>query len=236
MTIDPTDWRNLPLADRPVTDEEIQQELEDLTKGILPPKLNFTRLRKAILDPVLLELGFREHDIGFCRELDAFMVSIEIMRDKSNRSFRIDLGFHPLALWDRATHGDRPATASLFRGGISFPGGMCWWKHGLDEAVTREVLLATASYLRAELMPGLRQVVDFCETATPSRLVDMPAWLFPPMSDAVSFARYRQAAGRKAEAAGFARAALDAMPPPGPLAHLQPPRPIELEMRLLADQ
>lgn len=236
MTIASPDWLDLPLADQPVSDEEIQLELEDLAKGIVPPKVDFARLRKSILDPALLDLGFQRQGKGFCREIDAFMGSLEVMRDKSNRAFRIDLGFHPLAMWDPAVHGEWPATTSLFRGSITFPGGLCWWKHGLDEAETRAVLQTAANYLRVELMAGLQQVVAFCESASPSLLAEMPLWLDPLMSDAVCFARYRQAAGRKAEAAEFARVALAAMPPPGPLAHLQPPRPIELEMRRLAEE
>lgn len=236
MTTASTDWRDLPLADQPFLSDEIQQEIEDLAKGILPPNLNFARLRKSILDPVLTDLGFRRQGTGFCREMDAIMASLEVTRDKSNRSFRIDLGFQPLAMWDPAAHGEWPASASLFLGWIAFPGGLCWWKHGLDEAATRAVLQTAANYLRAELLPGLQQVVAFCETATPSRFVDMPTWLFPPMSGEASFARYRHAAGREDEAAEFARAALAAMPAPGPLAHLQPPRPIELEMRRMAER
>ena len=236
MKIVSPDWLDLPLADEPVSDQEIQLELEDLAKGIVPPKVDFARLRKSILDPALLDLGFQRQSSAFCREIDAIMASLEVMRDKSNRAFRIDLGFHPLAMWDPAVHGESPATTSLFRGSITFPGGMCWWKHGLDEAATREVLQAAAVYLRAELLSGLQQVVAFCDGAGASQLADMPPWLDPLISDAVCFARYRQAAGRQAEAAEFAQVALAAMPPPGPLAHLHPPRPIELEMRRLAEQ
>jgi hypothetical protein len=106
MTTDSKDWRDLPPADQPFLPDEIQQEIEALAKGILPPRLNFARFRKAILDPVLLELGFWRQGIGFCREIDAFMVSLQLMRDKSNRAFRIDLGFQPLAMWDPAANGE----------------------------------------------------------------------------------------------------------------------------------
>lgn len=236
MTMASSDWRDLPLADQPYLPDEIQLELEELAQGILPPKVNFARLRKSILDPALLDLGFRKQGNGFCREIDPFMASLELMRDKSNRSFRIDLGFHPLAMWDPAMHGEWPATTSMFRGDINFPGGLCWWKHGLDEAAARVVLQAAAGYLRAELLPVLQQVVDFCESATPSQLADAPVWLSVMLSDETCFARYRKAAGRKDEAAEFARAALACMPQHGPLAHLQPPEPIELEMRRIAEQ
>ncbi|QIG53385.1 hypothetical protein G6N82_03790 [Altererythrobacter sp. BO-6] len=236
MKTAPTDWRDLLLAGQPLSDEDIQLELEDLAKEIVPPKVDFARLRKSILYPALLDLGFQRQGTGFCREIGAFMASLEVIRDKSNRAFRIDLGFHPLAIWDPAANGEWPATTSLLRGSITFPGGLCWWKHGLDEAATRAVLQAAASYLRTELLLGLEQVVAFCESASPSQLADIPPWLDPLISDAVCFARYRHAAGRKVEAAEFAQAALAAMPPPGPLAHLQPPRPIELEMRRLAGE
>ncbi|MGQ7828616.1 hypothetical protein [Altererythrobacter sp. Z27] len=235
MTAASTDWSDLPLADQPVSENDILQDLEDLGKGIVPPKLNFASLRKSILEPALFELGFHRQGIGYCKEFDAFIASIEIMRSKDNRAFRIDLGLQPAAMWNPAAHGEWPATASMFRGDINFPDGLCWWKHGLDEAVTRTVLHAAAGYLRAELLPGLQQMADFCEAAKPPQLADAPAWLSLAMSDEVSFARYRHAAGRKAEAAEFARAALAQMPQPGPLTPLQSPRPVELEMRDLAE-
>lgn len=228
-------WADLPLAQEPVLPEEIEQELADLAKGVLQPKLNFASLRKKTLDLALAELGFQRLGSGYCRELDGFMVAIDITRHNANRALCFDLGFHPMPMWDAASHSDWPVLTAPFRGTIAGPGGASWWKHGLEEVRACEVLQAAADFLRKALLPELREIVAFCETASPSQLSDAPVWLSGAFSGEATFARYRHVAGRSAEAAEFARAALARLPAPGPLAHLQAPSPIETEMRRLAD-
>lgn len=235
MTSDRSDWSGLPLADRPVTDEEIQRELADLAKGIVPPKSRFADLRKAILDPALFELGFGKQGNGFVRQSGGFTAAMEIARDKGGRAFRIDLGLQPAAMGKSPAFEECPATSAPFRGHVGYPGGLCWWKHGLDEAATRHVLTIAADFLKAELDDRLLQMMEFCETATPANVAHPPVWLDPLMVDEVVFARYRKASGRDAEAQDFARAALAKLPPAGPLAHLDPPRPLEVELRSIAE-
>jgi hypothetical protein len=214
---------------------ESMQELADIAKGIFPPNLKFGPLRKATIDKALLELQFQRLGTSFVRDLNAFNVSIELMRTKDNKGFSIDVGLHPLVMWDEAVHADYPLLRAPFRGRVELPGRRNLWRHALDEANAREVLSAAAGYLRANLISELEKLIDYCDTATPASLSELPPWLGSFFRHEAEFARFRMKAGREAEAKAFAAAFLEANDDPSPLARLREPRPVDLEMRRILE-
>lgn len=225
---------HLPVEELPFLPSEIEQELADLARGVLPPKLNFPPLRKATVDRALADLGFATLGTSWVLDIRGFRVAVELFRDKANRAFCFDLGLQPLNLWDDAVHASYPAHAAMFRGRIMPEDNRCWWKHGLDRDRSKEVLTIAADYLRSRLLAELDQLVDFLDSAAPDQLSSPPLWLDPLFCDAIVFARYRHAEGRLPEAAAFARQALAAMGNNPPPAGFRPPSPVELEMRALA--
>lgn len=227
--------KHLPVEEAPCLSNEIEQELADLARGVLPPKLNFAPLRKATVDRALAELGFARLGTSWVLDLCDFRVAVDVFRDKSNRSFCLDLGLQPLILWDHAVHSDYPAHAALFRGRVTLDGNRCWWKHGLDRDRAMEVLAIAADFLRSQLLSELNDLIAFCDSAMPEQLASPPRWLDPFCCDSIAFARYRHAAGRAAEAGAFARAALERMRDDSLVARLRPPAPVELEMRMIAE-
>lgn len=227
--------QHLPVEEVAYLPNEIQQELADLARGALPPKLSFAPLRKVTVDQALAELGFARMGTSWTLDIRSFRVAIEVFRDKSNRAFSFNLGLQPLILWDHATHSDYPALAALFRGRITLEGNRCWWKHGLDHDRASEVLAIAADFLRTQLLAELNDLIDFCESATPDQLASAPLWLDWLSCGFVPFARYRHAVGRCAEASAFASIALERMRDDTPLGRLRPPSPVELEMRAIAE-
>lgn len=225
----------LPVEELPYLPSEIEQELADLARGVLPPKLNFAPLRKATVDRALAELGFAPLRTSWVRDIGDFRVAIEVFRDKANRAFRFDLGLQPLILWDDAVHAHYPVQTALFRGRVMLDGNRCWWKHGLERDRTKEVLAIAADFLRSELLAGLHGLIDFCNSATPDQLAGPPCGLDCSVGESASFARYRHAAGRQPEAAAFARTWLEAMRDDSPTGLLRPPSPVALEMRAILE-
>ena len=227
--------QHLPVEEAAYLWAEIEQEMADLARGVLPPKLKFAPLRKATIDRALVELGFTQLGTSWVLDLRGFRVAVEVFRDKSNRSFCIDLGLQPLTLWDDAAHSAYPAHAALFRGRVTLDGNRCWWKHGLDPDRAQEVLTIAADFIRSQLLTKVDDLIDYCDSAMPGQLASPPRWLDPFCRDSIAFARYRHAAGRAAEAGAFARAALERMRDDSLVARLRPPSPVELEMRLIAE-
>lgn len=227
--------QHLPVEELAYLPAEIERELADLARGILPPKLNFSPLRQATLDRALAELGFARLGASWVLDIGDFRVAIEVFRDKANRAFSFDLGLQPLILWDGAVHGNYPVQTALFRGRVMLEGNRCWWKHGLERDRAKQVFAIAAEFLRSELLAGLHGLIEFCDSATPDQLAASPLWLDCSVGECASFARYRHAVGRQPEAAAFARTWLEAMrdnSPPG-LSH--PPSPVALEMRAILE-
>lgn len=225
----------LPVEELPCLPSEIEQELADLARGVLPPKLNFAPLRKATVDRALAELGFAPLGTSWVLHLRGFRVAIELFRDKANRAFCFDLGLQPLILWNHAAHAAYPVLAAMFRGRIMVDGNRCWWKHDLERDKAKEVLAIAGDYLRSRLVGELDLLIDFLDNAAPEQLPSPPLWLDPLFCDAIVFARYRQAAGRLPEAAAFARQALTRIGAETPPGGFRPPSPIEPEMRALVE-
>ena len=231
----PMDWQHLPVEEAACLPNEIEQELADLARGVLPPKLNFAPLRKATVDRALAELGLTRLGTAWALDIRGFRVALDLFRDKSNRAFSIDLGLQPLILWDDAIHANHPTQSAMFRGRVMLDGGRCWWRHDLDRERAIEVLAMASDFLRSRLLIELNDLTDFCDRATPEHLASPPQWLDPLWCDPISFARYRLAAGRQAEAIAFARIALARMGDDSPLGRLRPLSPIELEMRAIVE-
>ena len=215
--------------------EEMRQDLADLANGNVPPKLRFGRLRKATIDRAFTELEFVRLGSSFARNFNDFKLSIEVMRSKDNKGFSIDVGLHPLVMWDEATHSGHPVAWAPFRGRVELPVRRSTWRHGLDEEDARNVLAAAADYLRSNLMSEFSRMIEYCDTTSPSGRIEMPPWLWSFSCSEANFARYRLKAGRLAEAKAFAAAFLDVDEAPSPLAHLREPRPVELEMRSILE-
>jgi hypothetical protein len=229
------DMDHLPVEEAAYLLTEIEQEMADLARGVLPPKFKFAPLRKATIDRALAELGFTQLGASWVLDLRGFRVAVEVFRDKSNRSFCIDLGLQPLTLWDDAAHSAYPAHAALFRGRVTLEGNRSWWKHGLDADRAKEVLAIAAEFIGSQLLTEVDNLIDYCDSATPELLASPPRWLDPLGCGPAAFARYRHAAGRAAEAAAFAHVVLERLRDDTPLGRLKPTSPIELEMRSLAE-
>jgi hypothetical protein len=227
--------QHLPVEEEPYLWAEIEQEMADLARGVLPPKLKFAPLRKATIDRALAELGFTQLGTSWVHDLRGFRVAVEVVRDKANRSFCIDLGLQPLTLWDDAANSAYPAHAALFRGRVTLEGNRSWWKNGLEPDRAKEVLAIAADFIRSQLLTEVDDLIDYCDSAMPGQLASPPRWLDPFCRDSIAFAQYRHAAGRAAEAGAFARAALERMRDDSLVARLRPPSPVELEMRVIAE-
>ena len=81
------DSMTLPVEELPCLPSEIEQELADLARGVLPPKLNFAPLRKAAVDRALAELGFAPPRTSWVLDIRGFRVAFELSWDKANRAF-----------------------------------------------------------------------------------------------------------------------------------------------------